>query len=214
MHGPVGDNTYLCKSTPEDIAPVANDDRVSHLALYPARVVPMAGTGSASTGTLSQYSAANGVQTDGEKISFVPGLHPNPSQTPEQVLETIRNNYGAEPLDERVKGDTIRVNIDPALIPEVSKIDSVRTVTALQEHTLHSIRQRAIMQFSTTQASGKYKDDGEAVFVADTGFDMGDPYNVHPAFAGRILAATTTGKATVAADWNGHGNPYRRVNPE
>ncbi len=61
------------------------------------------------------------------------------------------------------------------------------------------------MQFTKASVSSNYKGNGEIVFVADTGFDKGVTDDVHPAFTGRVLAATTAAGATVPADWLGHG---------
>ena len=59
--------------------------------------------------------------------------------------------------------------------------------------------------FRRPSISSNYKGNGEIVFVADTGFDMGVTDNVHPAFTGRVLAAVTAAGATIPADWDGHG---------
>ena len=208
VHDRVGDdNTYLCKYTPDDLAPVANDDSVSHLTLYPPSAVLVAEDADTSTGPVRGVRSTNGNDTEGagEKVAFEVGLHPNPSQTPEQVLETIQARFGAERMDDRLVGSKIRVRIDPSKIPEVAKMDSVRSLSTVKQHVLYSLRQRAILQFSGVAEANKYRGDGEVIFMADSGFDMGDPYDVHPAFTGRVLATTTAGKGAFAADWDGHG---------
>ena len=205
----LGDNSYLCKYVPDDVTPVANIQAVSHLALYPEHAVPVADIDGLTTGGVPANNETDSVQTENTaekvKMPFVLALHPDPKQSPEEVLTMIQSTFGAEHLDDAIAGDTIRVKIDPASIPELSKIDSIRTIANVQERTLFSVRQRAIMQFSKFAISSNYKGNGEIVFIADTGFDMGVTDDVHPAFTGRVLAATTSAGATIPADRDGHG---------
>jgi subtilisin family serine protease len=204
VHEHLGDNSYLCKYVPDDFTPVINLQAVSHVALYPDRAVPVANLEGLMTST-SPTSGRAGTHAEDAKMPFVIELHPNPSQSPEQVLEQLRHSFGADPLHEEIFGNTFRVKLDPAVLPEVAKIDSIRTVDNVLECAPFSVRQRAIMQLSQTAVSNKYKGSGEVVFMADTGFDTGLANDVHPAFTGRVLAATTAKGATVTADTDGHG---------
>ena len=209
VHDHLGDNSYLCKYVPDDVTPIATIQAVSHLALYPDHAVPVAHIHGLLADGMPADSGTDSIQTettaDKVKMPFILALHPDPKQSPEEVLTMIQNSFGAEHLDDEIAGDTIRVKIDPANIPELSKIDSIRTIANVQKCTPFSVRQRAIMQFSKTAISSNYKGQGEIVFVADTGFDMGRSDDVHPAFTGRVLAAATAAGATTSADMDGHG---------
>ncbi|KAH8646218.1 peptidase S8/S53 domain-containing protein [Xylariales sp. PMI_506] len=197
----LGENSHLCKYSPSDLAPINNIDAVSHIAMYPASVVPTVDIGS-TTRTENALEA-----TEAVKMPFVLKLQPNPAQSPAQVLETLQASFQAEPLDTEISGDTLRVMLDPATIPGVSRIDSVRTISKVKERVPFSVRQRAIMKFSTTGTTANFKGHGETVYIADTGFDNGLATNkgIHPAFTGRVLAATIAKGAIIARDENGHG---------
>ena len=204
-----GNNSYLCKYLPSDLTPIVNLQAVSYMALYPDSAVPVADIDGLRTGGLLTNSETDSTQTEATtgitKMPFVLALHPNPNQSPEQVLDVVRSSFGAEHLDDEIAGNTIRVKLDPAVVSEVSRIDSIRTIANVRKHKPFSVHQRAIMQFSKMAISSKYKGNGEIVFVADTGFDMGVADDVHPAFTARVLAATTAAGATISADWDGHG---------
>lgn len=205
----MGDNIYLCKYTLDDLTPIINNNAVSHLALYPESAVPTADivnpTPDSSATSGEAGSGRIGATTESTKKPFVLALHPNPSQSLQQVLELVQSSFGAENLDHEVAGNAVRVNLDPAAIPEISRIDSIRTIAKVQKRVPFSVRQRVIMQFLKSKTSADYKGKGEIVYVADTGFDKGVTDDVHPAFTGRVLAAVSAVGSTNPADLNGHG---------
>ena len=107
-----------------------------------------------TAGGMPDNSGSDSIQTESTaekvKMPFLLALHPDPKHSPEEVLTMTQSTFGAEHLDDEIAGDTIRVKIDPASIPELSKIDSIRTIANVQERAPFSVRQRAIMQFSKT----------------------------------------------------------------
>ena len=65
-----------------------------------------------------------------DKMSLVIGLHPNPSQTPQQILHDLETEYSAENLDTDVEtaANLVRIKLDRKYIAAVAKIDSVGTI--------------------------------------------------------------------------------------
>ncbi len=112
VHDHFGDNAYLCKYIPTDLTSIINIEAVTHLALYPRHVVPMAHLGDVER---TQTETPETV-----KMPFVLALHPDPCQSPEQVLEIVQTRFRAEHLNDHITGNTIRVKLDPADILPVS----------------------------------------------------------------------------------------------
>jgi hypothetical protein len=119
------------------LTPVTDLGAVSYLALYPDTAPLTTGTPHTSSDTDNTQAKATAENT---KIPFILALHPNPSQSPEQVRELVRTSFGAEHSDDEIVGDTIRVKLDPTVIPEVSKIDSIGTIDNVPECTPYSVR--------------------------------------------------------------------------
>ncbi|KAK4182781.1 peptidase S8 and S53 [Podospora australis] len=208
------DNTYLCKYTPPDLAPVNQLVAVSHLALYPTDAVAAADIETAPPAAENGSQGIHALSDDSgptvTKLPYIISLHPNPEETPEQILRQLEA-LGAEHLDDEIVGDTIRVNLDPAVLPQAAAIDDVRAIENVLQHQPFTVRQRSILQFSdqASVASSKYKGKDQSVWVIDTGFDKGFDVRtkdkVHPAFKGRVLAAANSKGATDPADTHGHG---------
>lgn len=206
----LGNNMYICKykkreEKRETSAPMFQP--LTHLALYPNPVVPEVRMASNSK------KSADGDESGGEKLPFVIQLHSTPTQTPIDILALVCDRYHADPIDDKFTADVLRVNLDPELVAEVSKIDSVRSVTKIEPRRLFSLRQRAIMNFppatgGAAMASVSYNSFNgadEIVHVADSGFDKGEDNDVHAAFAGRVLACVSLLKDVPKADKMGHG---------
>ncbi|KAF4458531.1 peptidase S8 and S53 [Fusarium albosuccineum] len=208
VHEHLGYNTYLCKRERDRNPASLFAGGMTHLNIYPSYAVPMADIMVPTSEGRQAATEADARRTESRgtdyKMAFEIALHPDPDQDLQSVADLIRDDFRGEHLDDEVVGNTIRVKFYSADIANVSKIDSIRTIATIPERSTFSVRQRTIMQFPAG-TNGAYRGNGEVIFVADTGFDKGLVNNVHPAFTGRVLAATTAEYSTDAADQNGHG---------
>ncbi|KAK4187342.1 peptidase S8/S53 domain-containing protein [Podospora australis] len=189
----LGNNAYLCKYTPAHLGPVLEHPAVTHLSLYADHVVPMSSIEGLPleihATTPQSYSILS--HPSGEtKKPYILELHPSPKETPAQVLERVRNSFGAEHINDENIGNTIRVNIAPAALQQVAAIDSIRSIASIHPRVPYAVR-----------PTGHYT----MLRNLDTGFDKGVADDVHPAFAGRVLAVTVSKGVDHSADWDGHG---------
>ncbi len=93
---------------------------------------------------------------------------------------------------------------------EANLVEKVRALSAV--HGVRFIRERVLPRvsnniattlmhnaYTASSANGlKLAGEGEIVAVCDTGLDSGDPADIHPDFAGRVLAVKSY---PIAADW-------------
>lgn len=197
------DNVYLCKYTPDDLSPIIIDDKITHMALYPVSAVPFAGL-------ISALIPSDVASSDAEnKISLVVALHPNPSETPQQVLQDLETRFEAEHLDHKVDSvvNLVRVRLDSKHIQAIAEIDSVRSIEKALRSEFTSIKADVVLGTNTPTIPFLWTGQGMTVHVADSGFDRGSATDVHPAFTGRVLAVRTASNAPSfnTFDENGHG---------
>ena len=98
-----------------------------------------------------------------------------------------------------------RLVTDMSYIDDIAAIDEVRQIEEVIETGLSNSVARQIIEADVVVNGTAYQGDGQVIAVADTGFDMGSTSNVHPAFAGRVVALYPLGRPNKSDDPDGHG---------
>ncbi len=203
----VSENTYLAQYPGSDLAAIRALPFVTWADVY-LRVFKIAPT------LLPQ-----GI--DPGNLARLADTTPNPSRVPTRV--DVLLHPGIEPTTDFVAQVAAAARIEPSAVivtptkvrvttqagqlPAIAALDEVREIHAVPPRQLFNNVARQILDADVLVNGTTYDGDGEIVAVADTGFDLGDPANAHPAFTGRVLGLHPLGRTAPAKtdDPHGHG---------
>jgi serine protease AprX len=113
---------------------------------------------------------------------------------------------GIEPsqLSQHAKAGKLRVRVTPKRMELLSELDAVRHIEPVVANQLFNNLASNVLRATDFHQQQDLQGESEIVAVADTGFDLGQTNNVHPAFTGRVLKIYPLGRRT-GSDPNGHG---------
>ena len=101
----------------------------------------------------------------------------------------------------------VQANATPDQVASIAALDRVQWIeeyvapSLLNDQAVNGTHLRATNVWFTHGLTG----EGQIIGHADTGLDVGALTNIHPDFAGRIVAAFALGRGTIWNDPNGHG---------
>ena len=131
---------------------------------------------------------------------------------PEPVKKDIAAAAGVDADDVQVGRRKVRLTVQEGELPKLAALDEVRDIDEVPTRQLFNNVARPILDADVLVNGTNYDGAGELVAVADTGFDLGSPNNLHPAFTGRVAklyalgrtarpsATTRTGTAPTSRD--------------
>jgi serine protease AprX len=122
----------------------------------------------------------------------------------DSVRTKIAQAAGVDPSAINPNSDKVRLTVQLRNLDAIAAVDEVRHIEKYIPPQLANNIARQIMATDQAQASGTLQGEGQVVCVCDTGFDLGDPANAHPAFTGRVLKLYPLGHPA-SDDPNGHG---------
>lgn len=133
-------------------------------------------------------------------------LHPAVEPTTDLVAQ-VAAAARVEPSAVIVTPTKLRITTQTGQLPGIAALDEVREIHAVPRRQLFNNVARQILDADVLVNGTSYDGSDELVAVADTGFDLGDPNNPHPAFTGRIVALHALGRTSPdkADDPHGHG---------
>ncbi|GAA1059922.1 S8 family serine peptidase [Agromyces bracchium] len=203
----VSENTYLATYPPNDITPVSDLPFVDWAGPYAkAFKIPPSLVG-------ANVDAAGprdfGFDTPHPSRAFTPVdllLHPDVTPT-DELVERVARAAKVNPEQVEVTSAKLRVTTEQGRLPRLATIDEVREIQPVPERRLFNNVARGILNADVIVNGTAFRGDGEVVAVADTGFDIGDAGNPHPAFAGRVVQLHALGRTSPARadDPHGHG---------
>src|ERR1051325_1296120 len=125
---------------------------------------------------------------------------------PESVREKLAKATGLEPDDLVLGRHKVRLTVPQQYLPEIAKIDEVRHVEKVLKPKLLNDVARQVLGVGPANQEAQFQGEGQIVTVADTGFDLGDPNDVHPGFTGRVVKLYQLSRpGKHPNDANGHG---------
>ena len=196
----MGNNTYLCRYKPSDLAKLNGLSYVERAIVYHPEFV-----------VSQQLKQQVGLKQDGtasnaqgkpiqDKISVSVVLHAKTDGTFDQTLDNIKKVTGSEILD--THAPIIRIRTNPLNLQQIASLDSVKTIEQIPSVELASNIARTIMRVDDGNAlqplSAKYQGKGEVIAVADSGL------YTHPAFSGRVVDIRNFNQEIIN-DEEGHG---------
>jgi serine protease AprX len=99
----------------------------------------------------------------------------------------------------------VRLTVQEQYLDDLAALDAVRVVQEVPKVKLRNNVARPILNAQVVVSGTTYEGAGEAIAVADTGFDAGSPASPHPAFTGRVARLYDLGRPGKADDPDGHG---------
>jgi len=129
-------------------------------------------------------------------------LHRN--VTGNEVRGKIAQAARLDPDEMIVSRGKVRIKVQPQYLEDLAALDEVRHIEERVPPKLTNGVALGIMRADHTHTAAGLEGDGQVVAVCDTGFDRGSTFDVHPAFAGRVLKLYALGRAS-SNDPHGHG---------
>lgn len=104
-------------------------------------------------------------------------------------------------------GGVIKARLTPALVAELADRGDVQWIEEDVAPVLHNEKAVLPGHLNVTSLWYSYKLTGKGQIAghADTGLDIGSTNEIHPDFAGRVLAAFALGRSNTWSDINSHG---------
>ncbi|CZT03137.1 uncharacterized protein RCO7_11678 [Rhynchosporium graminicola] len=198
----IGENTYICRYLPEDLTPIRALDFVEHANVFPNRLKTSPYLDNAIKADEQNATAAL------YKINVI--LHKGENAT-DEFVENLVGVAGIDRNELSVDHNIIQVTATAESIAKIGKLDAVQSIQEFIQNAVHNNLARKDLQVpdgTGTVAGHMYEGSDQIIAVADTGFDLGDENNTHPAFEGRVLALLSEGRSSTSGkknDFEGHG---------
>ena len=126
----------------------------------------------------------------------------------ETLKEVIAEASGVQVDDMEFAPGQVRLSVEVDKLAVIAKDDRVRVIEEVLEPKLMSLDSYGtgpIDPSPTEKNSTPYRGKGQIVTVTDTGFDLGNRDNCHPAFAGRVFSLRAVARRGETDDPHGHG---------
>jgi serine protease AprX len=208
LHEYVSENTYLAAYPQSDLSRLRSLPYVAWVDVY-----------------LKGFKVAPGLRAPGANPAawiVPPAAAPSTSRTLRTVdvllhqgvdpyAADLKRRIGAaarvHPDDLPMGRRKVRLTVQESYLDDLAEIDEVRLIEEVPPVALGNIVARGIVSAHVDIGGTIYQGDGQTIAVADTGFDIGDPLNVHPAFTGRLVRLYALGRTSPAKtdDPHGHG---------
>lgn len=200
----VPEHTYICRYPPSDLNRIRALPFVSWANVYLQGFKVAAALRPSPTPADKSILTASSVETlskDTVTVDIV--LHKRVES--EALRERIAAAAGLTASALKLGRNKIRLTVQRRRLKDLAAIDEVRHIEPYFPPKLANNVARQILHADDVQLGGAFQGAGQIVAVADTGFDMGDTNNVHPAFKGRVLKLYPLGRPGDASDPDGHG---------
>lgn len=154
--------------------------------------------------------------TPAKKFDVAILLHKGETQNVDSVISELSAKTGLDQDALTVDHNHIHVCADGDTLTKIVDMDAVRSVQEIVPRTFFNDVARQDMfvpDYSGAPAqvvANGFTGAGQAVTVADTGFDLGSMTNVHPAFVrpngtSRVIDLIAVGRPNLTNDPRGHG---------
>ncbi|KFA46111.1 hypothetical protein S40293_03786 [Stachybotrys chartarum IBT 40293] len=204
-----GQNTYLCRYNPPDLAPLRSLDYLQQVNVFPRQLKTSAPLAAALEAASGGVAAASAGEPEAPVFRVDVMLHKGADPV-DQVVQDIIQRTGLDPESLTRDHDIIRLTATAETIAQIQDIDSVHKIEKVVDKKLFNNLARIDINVHGEEFASAvgFKGQGETVAVADTGFDLGNIDDVHPAFTGRVKALISEGRKTKSGktdDPDGHG---------
>jgi len=187
----VDTDTYLCRYKPKDLKPVRDKPYIRQADVFRSKfkIVEDLKTTTVAAANGIAIPIAGLASTDtskGTDICTVDLILHNGLGAIEYVSE-LSNEAQIDPETIEYSSRKLRMTVDRSRLKLLATHDCVRVIEEVFPKTVNNNYAREILEADIIVNDTSYRGEGQIVTVSDTGFDIGDKENCHPAFKGRIL---------------------------
>lgn len=202
----VGAGCYLCRFRPNDVTAVQGLGFIEGVAIYPPECK-------------MSRALEKSIQRSDEKKEVRVILHSirrkeDIEHTVMHVAEAVDLHKESINVDEA--SNYLNFEVKASMISKLVNLDSVKVIEEVLPKTINNDCARHILGLSYSDGQNlvgelPFQGEGQTVAVADTGLDLGDIHNMHPAFQGRVKELIAIGRPGNAGepgrtdDPHGHG---------
>lgn len=186
-----GDDTWLCRYLPSDLAPLRALPFVRHANAYHKAFKTAAHLKEALQET--------------ERVHVTIAVHRD-ARSGIDIVDELRGIAGVHIDTVQADESNLSLHVDPTAIPELERIDDVRHIELRIEDELTNDLARTILLMEHVDSlpadsrSSLWDGKGQLVTVADSGFDNGTTgTSGHPAFAKTAVKLVAVGRADAKA---------------
>lgn len=200
----VPDNAYICEFAPADLGKIRALPFVTWANTYMDgfKVAPSLHSAQAPkvTNLLDKKGLPGGAAEETKVVDVV--LHRGVDA--KKVRDSIAAAAGVDAATLQPSGGKFRLRVPARRLDQIAKIDEVRNIEPVFEKRLWNNIAGTILGVDVVHQQVDIQGEGQVIAVCDTGFDVGNAAQPHPAFAGRVLQIYALGRAT-GSDPDGHG---------
>lgn len=206
----VPDDTYIAHYSATDLSPVRELPFIAWAGLYPKQVKvepvlrsPEGGRATARVVNALTASAAEDdpLAHDPKRVEVV--FHGDVEG--DAIRTELAQAAGLDPTAIKIEGQKARLTVSARRLDRLADLDAVRHIEEYSGSKLYNDIAGKLIKADVVQSGQTaFLGNGEIVAVCDTGLDSGNPNNIHPAFAGRVVKLYPLARPT-ASDPHGHG---------
>jgi serine protease AprX len=127
------------------------------------------------------------------------------AETAQALASSVIAIDGVVPEDLSVSYRQLRVHAHPEALDKIARLDGVKYMEPVVKPTFGNDLARVEMRVDRVVDRHRFTGEGQVISVNDSGFDMGDLTNTHPAFDNRVAALLPVARPNQTNDPNGHG---------
>ena len=197
----VSQNTYLCRYEPQALHAIQDKPFVVLTGPYNRAFKVNAALKEEETQTTNQSA---------DKPCTVDVLlHDNSDRTLEETKQDLLHRAGLSESEISLNDNKLTVTTTLQHLEDIALLDSVKTINEVMESELCNNLSREILRVDAPSGGSPiaYSGKTQLIAVADTGFDLGQMDQVHPAFQGRVKELIPIGRKKTgnSSDPHGHG---------
>ncbi|WP_131784187.1 S8 family serine peptidase [Protofrankia symbiont of Coriaria ruscifolia] len=203
----IPENTYLCGYRPSDLGPIRALPFVAWADVYlkgfkiPSSLRPQA----AASASLLPTSVPQVPSRKLREVDVV--LHDDVDPSSSELREQIGAAVQLNPEELRTGRRKVRLTVEEGRLDNLADLDEVHHIEEVPQRQFFNNVARSILKADVALNGTRYQGDGQAIAVADSGFDLGSTTIVHPAFTGRVARLYALGRTNPdrTDDPKGHG---------
>ncbi|KAF2402294.1 hypothetical protein EJ06DRAFT_332320 [Trichodelitschia bisporula] len=126
----------------------------------------------------------------------------------EALKEVISDASGVRVDDMKFAPGQVRLSVEVDKLVALAKDDRIHVIEEILEPELMTLDNDGtgpVTPSITGKGDTLYRGKDQIVTVTDTGFDLGNPDNCHPAFTGRVYSLRAVARQGETDDPDGHG---------
>ncbi|EDN02579.1 peptidase S8 and S53 [Histoplasma capsulatum] len=203
----VSEGTFLCSYKGTDLTQIRSLEFISWANTYCDQFV-VQGSLKSRTPQVNQLSAFTATPKTSHLQLVDIIVHHDVDPNDDSVREAVAKAARADLKCLEATSQGFRLQVQQEYLDDIAAIDQVYLIQQVHPFVLWNNKAREIVGCSGTSTytePGDCQGEGQVVVACDTGFDIGDKEDTHPAFKGRVDKLYDMGRKGRSDDPDGHG---------